>query len=422
MRILLICSANPTIGPARLSLDMKAAFEQVGHDVVLLTKYKVEGSSDIDYVLNQPSRLLSFWDRIKSFVFNHRQKSGYCFFYKNDSKPPVYTEKILNSVNGTFDLIYVLFWQGLISFETIDRLYDKYQVPFIFSAVDYSIMTGGCHFMHNCLRYENSCGKCPGYRSLKKHDFTWYNVEYRKRIYDKVRPVILTNSYSQPLFKRATLTKDCTFVNVPSVVNEHFFCPKEISSLRTKYNIPDNKKYILFFGCQDLSDKRKGMDLLVIALDRLFEQMTEEQRSSTLVLTAGRKDKEITNCIRFDIVEKGYVDFETLADLYSLADVFLSPSIVDAGPMMIAQAIMCGTPVVSFKIGLALDLVDGKGTGYCAEVGNKDDFVEGIIKYLFAKNKEEISKICRDVGMKLTSYESYTKLIEKAYYLAKNKH
>lgn len=421
MRILLICSVNPTIGPAHLSLDMKSAFEKAGHEVVLLTKYKVLGRTDIDYVLNSPSKKSSYLNRLKSFVFYHRQRTGYYFFYKKDTNPPVRTELIMNSINGGFDMIYILFWQGLISFETIDRLYERYHVPFIFSAADYSMMTGGCHFMHECRKYEQACGRCPGIRSIREKDFTWYNIEYRKKVYEKVKPVILTNSFNQQYFKRATLTKDSCYVNVPAIINENEFFPRDKANLRIKYQVPETKHNILFFGCQNLADKRKGMDLLLVALNELYDQMKEKERDATLIISAGKSDDRITKQIRFDVIDKGFVCFDTLADLYSLADVYLSPSVVDSGPMMVSQAIMCGTPVVAFKMGLALDVIQGKGSGYCAEVGNTLDFVEGIKKYLFEEDRVMVSNRCREVALATSSYEAYLKLIDKAFLFAKER-
>ncbi len=403
-----------------MSLDMKAAFEQAGHDVFLLTKYRVPGADDINYVLEPQGRVSFICDRIRHFFLNHRQRSGYYFFHKKDTDPPVKTNLVLDSVRGEFDLIYVLFWQGLISFETVDKLFDRYHAPTIFSAVDYSVMTGGCHFMHDCRKYEDKCGRCPGYRSLRENDFTRYNMNFRRKVYEKVNPVILTNSYNQAFFEKSSLTRNCSFVKVPAIIDENRFKPLDNRAIREKHNIPAEVRNILFFGCQNLSDKRKGMDLLVEALDKLYNLMNEEERRSTLVVSAGKSDGQIIRQIAFETMDKGFVDFDTLAELYSLADVYLSPSVVDAGPMMVSQALMCGTPVIAFKMGLALDVVEGKGTGYCAGIGDTEDFAKGIYRYLFEEDRKTVSERCREIGLETSSFSAFVRKIDGAYKIARS--
>jgi glycosyltransferase involved in cell wall biosynthesis len=55
---------------------------------------------------------------------------------------------------------------------------------------------------------------------------------------------------------------------------------------------------------------------------------------------------------------------QALVDLYRAADIFLSPSIEDAGPMMVSEAMLCGTPVASFDVGFACDLINSSDSGF----------------------------------------------------------
>lgn len=417
LRILLLSSVDPTIGPARQVVDMKFALEGAGHKVDLYTKYQVPGRGDIKYILKPANLIQKLYLRIMSIILNIRQQPNYFFFYKREIHPPVNSDKVVKSITGQYDLVYVLFWQGLLSFETVNKLYDKYQVPFIFSAVDFSVMTGGCHFMGDCTKYQVACGKCPGYRSFKENDFTRLNINYRKKVYQKINPVIICNSYTKPIFESATLTKGYTLVNISSIINENAFLPKDRVLLRTKYAITSDKKYLLLFGCQNLADKRKGVEYLLESLSMLYADMTAEQRKEVLVLSIGKKNRKVSDRIKFDLREFGYVDFDTLSDLYSLAYVYLSTPVIDAGPMMVNQALMCGTPVVAFNIGSALDVVQGKETGYCAEVRDAADFTRGIrfILALTSKRYEIMSEQCRKVALDTSSYSNFARKVETIY-------
>jgi len=85
--------------------------------------------------------------------------------------------------------------------------------------------------------------------------------------------------------------------------------------------------------------------------------------------------------------------------------VFLCPSIEDSGPLMINESIMCGTPVVSFDMGVAPDLVHTGKTGYRATLKDSEDLARGIYKLLNLSDTEyaQMSGNCRELGLKLYS-------------------
>lgn len=189
--------------------------------------------------------------------------------------------------------------------------------------------------------------------------------------------------------------------------------------LRNEFNIPIQKRFIFFFGAQSLNDKRKGISYLLEALEILYNQLTGEERDSILLLLAGRDIEPIKDKLLFDYKHLGFVSPDELPKIYSLANVFLSPSVNDAGPLMVNQSLSCGTPVVAFEMGTALDMVKDKGTGYCAKLLDSKDFAEGM-KYVFRLSQDEyaeMSKRCRNVAMELTSEEAFIKQFELTYNL-----
>jgi glycosyltransferase involved in cell wall biosynthesis len=71
--------------------------------------------------------------------------------------------------------------------------------------------------------------------------------------------------------------------------------------------------------------------------------------------------------------------------------------------MMINESIMCGTPVVSFDMGVAADLVHSRKTGYRAELKNSADLARGIRQLLDLPPEEarKMSEACRRLGFQL---------------------
>ena len=75
-------------------------------------------------------------------------------------------------------------------------------------------------------------------------------------------------------------------------------------------------------------------------------------------------------------------DDRIVALVYKAADVFACPSIDDFGPMMINESVICGTPVVAFRSGVAPDLIRSDSLGYLANKFDSDDFSKGLKTFL----------------------------------------
>lgn len=423
MRILLLSSADPTVGPGRLVMDAKKRLEGEGHEVTIYTKYPVEGHSEIKYILPPETKFQSIVRRAKDYYFNHIQKHTFMFFYKKETNPPVNSDLVVNRIEGKYDMVYIYFLHGLLSFQTIKKLHDKYPVPFVFCGVDNWPFTGGCHFVNDCKRYEIGCGKCPGMRSIIRRDFTYFNARYRRAVVDEINPVFPCNGATEDCYRKSFVTKGHLISkSIGASLDEDFFKPLDKYALREKYGISKKYRRLLMFGCQNLSDKRKGMDLLVKSIQKVYDSVSDKFKQSTLLIIAGIHNDLVTNNLPFDYKEFGFVNMETLAELYALADIYLSPSIVDPGPIMVNQALMCGTPVVSYSIGTALDVVKDRGTGYCAITGDYEDFARGILNYLLMSEKElqTVSSWCREFSLKTSLEKKEARSASALYNLCVN--
>ena len=98
---------------------------------------------------------------------------------------------------------------------------------------------------------------------------------------------------------------------------------------------------------------------------------------------------------KFHIIELGWVkDQNLLRNIFSAADLFLSPSVAESFGMMPLEAMACGTPTIVFKetvlekltnapiIGTAVDYKNGRALGIAIEE--------------LLNNPEELNKRSRD--------------------------
>jgi glycosyltransferase involved in cell wall biosynthesis len=414
-KILLISSVDPNFGPAKVAMDYYRAFVQAGVDIDFLTKYPVEGWPEIKYIYKKQCRFRDkLYRQLYKFTGLNKTKPGYCFFYTYEFLPPVPVRRVLSAINKEYDLVLILFWQGMLSFSTINCIYKKLGCQIHFMGVDYSQMAGGCHFTCDCQRYQTGCGECPAIYSGKKKDFTYFNLKFRKEVYETVKPVVYGNLYMRENFyKNSYLLRNSRVEPSYDIYDMEEFYPMDKSQLRETYDIPKEKHFILFFGCQYLDDKRKGMRYLVDSLKFFWKSLSPHQRNEVLVVVAGKNTNEILSLIDFDSKDVGYVPVRQMPELYSLADVFLSPSIDDAGPMMVNQSLCCGTPVVAFEMGTALESIKDKPTGYCAKMKDSEDFAKGI-EYVYKLSNEERQQMqskCREYAINTFSYAARVKTL-----------
>jgi glycosyltransferase involved in cell wall biosynthesis len=96
-----------------------------------------------------------------------------------------------------------------------------------------------------------------------------------------------------------------------------------------------------------------------------------------------------------------------LPQAYAAADVFACPSVEDSGPMMINEAMMSGTPVVAFRMGVAEDLIEDSAGGIIASLGDARDFAAGLQSVLLwdTPQRAVASAHCREVALAKCSPE-----------------
>ena len=405
-KILVISSVDPTRSAGIVAMNFYKALKEAGMEVDFLTKYAVQGHPEFLHVLpKERGSLMGFIMRklsAKRSKFRH-QKGNHAFDYVKEDQPPVPVKMVTRKIRKQYDAVFIVFWYQLLSYKTVEAIYDKLHCQIHLRCPDNQPIAGGCHFIGQCPRLGEGCGQCPGWE--KQYDFTAANIIYRKRVIDKVKPYIYGNTHMQQIYRKSALLKDYDrLITAYPLVDNDFFHPVG--------KAPEFRdKFVLFFGCTILDEERKGMKYLIKALEIFRAGLSADESSRVLLLVAGNKTEQVLPLLPFQYKELGYVSLEDLASAYNNADVYLSPSIDDAGPSMVNQSISCGTPVVAFNIGTAIDMIKGHNTGYCAKVADAEDFAAGIRKIYDASAEEyaAMSKECRRLALERTTPEAFVK-------------
>jgi len=418
INIVILTGSNPYKNSGIVALDMFKSLKEYGHSVQMITKfYDNRFEIGITSVYSkQESSILIFKNKVQNRLSIIKKEFSYYMHSINEFKRSSISKRIVKKINGHVDLFIYLFPHGFLNFKDLNILSLQYNAFVFLMPVDMALFTGGCHYSNNCTRYIDACGKCPGLNSNNENDRTKSNIDFKKRYLIKEKFFTLSNTWLSNHLKKSYLFSDIKDFYVNILVNDKIFMPAEPSVLLKKYNISPESK-ILFFGAAYLNEERKGLKYLLQSIKLLYGELSESERKQIVIVVAGQLNEEITNSINFKLLHYGHLSHTELAEMFQMANVFVSPSIQDAGPMMVIQSMMCGTPVVAFEMGNATDFIEEGITGYSVPLYNVSLLKEKI-KMIIQMDGEKykiMRENCRQKALKESSFESFVTNIHNFY-------
>lgn len=166
-------------------------------------------------------------------------------------------------------------------------------------------------------------------------------------------------------------------VVIPNCLDIDIFKPAKNNYVQEKENYYSRKKLILFGAVRGKDNELKGFLLLKKALVNISSNASVKNLEC-IIFGGEKKDAfEVINGI--NIRDVGQInDDKKLAALYSSADVFVTPSLLEAFGQTASEAHACGTPVVAFNNSGLSDIIEHKKTGYLAEAFSSEDLAAGI--------------------------------------------
>jgi len=429
MKILMFNTHNPLKMSGIVTLDLFNQLKKEGHEVKLLVNsyskdYPAGVISVESFFLAKLKSIRSKFEwRISKFkkVIKIKEKSpwdpDYAFYQLNEQKQIYKTRRLLEIADIKPDITILLWVGNFINARNIYELYEETGAKILWLMYDMAPFTGGCHYAWECKGYQNSCGECPGLYSSDAFDISFSNLLFKKKWLDKSNIRVIAGSewqYRQVKMSSLFLKKPIFKMLIP--VDSSVFKPADKEKVRIKKGIPINKR-IIFFGSVSLDSKRKGIQYLIESLNILSKLIKETNNNigkNILLLIAGINFETIADSLPFDYRYLGFLNNDhEIASVYQAADVFICPSIEDSGPMMINQSIMCGTPVVSFEMGVSLDLVITGETGYRATLKDSNDMAQGLYNILSLNQYDykELSIKCREHALKLCTPQARMEIL-----------
>ena len=205
---------------------------------------------------------------------------------------------------------------------------------------------------------------------------------------------------------RKSILKHFSIRFIPHGIDTQAYVSLSREECKSVLGIPTDKK-VLMFGAPNLSDTRKGGDLLLKALEIIPSSL----KSEMVLITIGDQSGAVGRVAGIDVLGLGYVTndrFKSIA--YSAADVFVFPTRADIFGLVLLESMACGTPIVSFSVGGVPDLVRPGVTGFLAEPEDYRGLSSLVVQVLEDDAfRKKMGRQCREIAEQEYSLELQAK-------------
>lgn len=253
--------------------------------------------------------------------------------------------------------------------------FENNKKPVVWTLHDMNPFTGGEHYLEEFLGIDDN--GFPLKRKLSKEELAVEkgNRDIKRQALSNVSNLTIV-APSEWLANEASKTELFSVLKVvciPNGVEATIFSPRDKEYSRKLLNIPTGKKVILFVA-DSISNNRKGF----VFLKRAFEQLKDD---NVILCAIGHKNKELES--DNNIMELGPVyDERLMSVIYSAADVFVIPSLMDNLPNTVLESLMCGTPVIGFPVGGILDMIQHGKNGLLTKDISVNSLLESLEEFL----------------------------------------
>lgn len=391
MNVLIVNTSERTGGAAVAAGRLLEALINSGEKAKMLVRDK---QTDCITVAEVPGRMRARWNFLweRWCIYNHLR------FSKNH----LFEIDIANCGTDITSLpefkwadVVHLNWinQGMLSLRNIRKIV-KSGKPVVWTMHDMWQATGICHYSGGCMSYKTGCAGCPLLPDGgSRYDLSNKIWRRKKALYSAGNICFVACSrWLESQARQSALLKGQRIVSIPNAIDGRvFYRRNDKAECRRETGLPEDKKVILFVSHR-VTDRRKGMEYFIEAVDRLVADHPE-MKESTVVAVLGGESEYMAGRLALKTCALGYVsDEKRIAVIYNAADIYVLPSVEDNLPNTIMEAMACGVPCVGFRTGGIPEMIDHGKNGYVADFRKADDLAAGMHRLLCGDDYEAMSR------------------------------
>ncbi len=335
-----------------------------------------EGESNYTKAINYSSKKYKKFQAFKSRIFGN--------FGFNSKKATKKLIKILDNINP--DIVHIHNIHGHdCNLSLLFKYLKSNNKKIIWTFHDCWAFTGYCPYflLVKCDKWQKQCVSCP---QRKKYSLLFDRskklYKNKKELFSELDMTIITPSNWLASLVKQSFLKDYPVKVIHNGIDLDIFKPTE-SAFRIKFGL-ENKFIVL--GVAFDWDRRKGLDVFI----ELSKSLSDDYQV-VLVGTNEQIDKILPkNIISIHRTQNQ----QELAEIYSVADVFVNPTREENFPTVNIEALACGTPIITFNTGGSPEIID-KTCGRVVEVDNIEELLKEVISICEEKTILQINCVKR---------------------------
>lgn len=342
--------------------------------------------------------------RVHSFLARKFDMQGF-FSYLSSKKLIKYIERIEPDIVHLRNL-----HSNYISIIPLLRYLGKKNIPVVITLHDFWFFTGGCcfHTDYSCNKWkEGNCGQCPQAQRESLIDMS-KSVQQKKMALlrgIKSLAVVGVSEWTTSEFREfASKMPNAKTLTIYNWIDFDNFYPRDVERCNVVPQVRVGNNIVL--GVATSWSNIKGLDDFISVAKILGENYS--------IVLVGRMPSDIV--LPSNIISLGEIrDVTKLAELYSIANVFVSFSTRETFGKVIAEAMSCGCPAVVYDVTACGEIV-GKDCGFAIKAGDVDQAVEHITEICNSDKdsyKEKCLRRTRELFSLRDNAEKYIHLYEE---------
>lgn len=380
----------------------------LGHDSIMLVGQKETCDQTVfapPRIVQRLRRGLEKLQNLAAKIILGKNEQLARIFKSNLPLVPLFHFRNITSL-GEVDLVIVHYTADFLSSSQIAYVAKVMKSPLALYLMDMGPLTGSCHYAWECQGYYSGCSECPKLGQKILQELVRNAWEEKKSLYQEhVRVVVYGSEQLAKQARNSSLTTGIPKCKILMGIDPQIYTPEARCGARQYFGFADHE-LVIYFGAQNVADRRKGIGYLLQAFRMLPTILTPDEISCIRLFGVGDGVDTLDLPEVFSVKRIGYIEEPSCFRMtYAAADLFVCPSVEDSGPMMVNEAIMSGTPTLAFDCGVALDLVVDSETGFRCELKNSWQMAERLVRFvrMTAIERKTMSENCRKRGLRLSS-------------------
>lgn len=235
------------------------------------------------------------------------------------------------------DIIHIHWIGDFIDFRSFFKNIKK---PIVWRLPDLNPLLG-------CFHYLNSNKKASS--ELLAIEKECVNIKHKALSNLNNLNIVVTSEQMHKATKTNKILGQYPITLINNGVDTEKYIPYDKKTIRIELNI-ETEMVVFMFSSYALEDRRKGLKELITALESL-------NISNSLLICVGSYTNPPKTNLNIKCVG-AITDETTMAKLYSSSDYFITPAFEESFGQTTTEALSCGTPVIAFPCGIAVDIID----------------------------------------------------------------